>query len=76
MRAPICRSRGSPDIERWVTADGGARWRHVTVVAAGGTDNVRPVVPRGYTSGAMGLLWLRGDYRSYTTYRTSIAFLR
>jgi hypothetical protein len=64
------------EIERWVTGDGGLRWHHATVVRADGTDEVRPVVPRGYSGGPMGLLWLRGDYRSYTTYRTSIAFLR
>ena len=68
--------RGGWEIQRWVTGDGGAHWHRVTVVPADGTDNVRPVVPRGYTGGPMGLLWLRGDYRSYTTYRTSIAFLR
>lgn len=45
------------------------------MVGADSTDNVRPVVPRGYDGGAMGLLWLRGPYRSSTTYRTSIAFL-
>ena len=67
---------GGWEIQRWVTADGGARWHHQTVVPADGIDNVRPVVPRGYTNGPMGLLWVRGDYRSYTTYRTSIAFLR
>ncbi len=66
---------GGWEIQRWVTADGGARWAHRTVVAADATDNVRPVVPRGYAGGPMGLLWLRGAYNSYTTYRTSIAFL-
>jgi hypothetical protein len=67
---------GGWEIERWVTSDEGVRWTHSIVVAADQTDNVRPVVPRGYTGGPMGLLWLRGPYRSYTTYRTSVAFLR
>jgi hypothetical protein len=31
-------------------------------------------VPRGYTGGSMGLIWLRGVYGSYTDYGTSIAF--
>jgi hypothetical protein len=63
------------DIERWTTSDGGATWRHRTVVPAGGTDNVRPVVPRGSDGGPMSLLWLRGDYRGYTDYRTSVDYL-
>jgi hypothetical protein len=66
---------GGWEIQRWTTSDAGARWTHATVVGAGSTDNVRPVVPRGYDGGPMGLLWLRGPYGSYTTYRTSIAFL-
>ncbi|PZS09564.1 MAG: hypothetical protein DLM64_10300 [Solirubrobacterales bacterium] len=67
--------RSHYQIERWNTPDGGQSWSHAVVVR-GGKDNVRPVVPRGWTSGSMGLLWLRGDYRSYTTYRTSVAFER
>lgn len=68
-------ARGHYQIERWSTPDGGISWRHAVIVR-NRKDNVRPVVPRGWTSGPMGLLWLRGDYRSYTTYRTSIAFAR
>jgi hypothetical protein len=67
---------GGFDLECWTTDDGGHRWQHTTVVhAAKGLDNVRPVVPRGWTNRPMGLLWLRGDYDSYTTYKTSIAYL-
>jgi hypothetical protein len=33
-------------------------------------------VPRGWDRGPMSLLWLRGDYGSYTTYRTSVDYLR
>jgi hypothetical protein len=64
---------GGYEIQRWTTSDGGSRWQVRTVVPADGIDNVRPVVPRD--GGPIELLWLRGDYRSYTTYRTSIAFL-
>jgi hypothetical protein len=60
-------------IERWVTHNGGYTWSHAVVVPADGLDNVRPVVPRG--GGPVEVFFLRGDYRSYTTYRTSIAFL-
>ncbi len=62
-------------IERWTTPDTGNTWQR-SLVASGGVDNVRPVVPRGWSHGPMGLLWLRGRYRSYTTYGTSIAYLR
>lgn len=67
--------RGRFEIEKWSTGDGGQRWRHTTI-ARGGTDNVRPVVPGSSDGAPTGLLWLRGHYGSYTTYRTSIAFLR
>ena len=67
---------GGWEIERWVTSDGGASWRHTVIVPAGATDNVRPVVPRGWDSGPMRLLWLHGHYGDYTRYRTSIDYLR
>ena len=41
-----------------------------------GAGNVRPVVPRGGGAGLIKLLWLHGHYISYTSYRTSIAYLR
>ena len=67
---------GGFEIERWTTADGGLRWRRTVVVPAGGTDNVRPVVPRGWDRGPMSLLWLHGHYGYYTRYRTSVDYLR
>jgi BNR repeat-containing family member len=70
------KTRGSSEIEKWVTANGGYSWRHSTAVRAEGVGNVRPVVPWGAGSEGLGLLWLRGRYGSYTTYRTSIAYLR
>lgn len=65
--------RGGWEIQRWATTDDGGTWSHRTVVPADGTDNVRPVVPRGSAGGPMNLLWLRGPYNSYTSYRTTIA---
>jgi hypothetical protein len=64
------------EIERWTTPDGGGSWNYATVVRTRGSDNVRPVVPRGSDGGPMDLLWLHGKYRGYTRYRTSIAFAR
>jgi BNR repeat-containing family member len=68
--------RGGYEIERWQTPDGGTHWRHSVVVPADGTENVRPIVPRGWDSGPMRLLWLHGHYGTYTHYRTSIDYLR
>jgi hypothetical protein len=67
--------RGRFEIERWVTPDGGSHWHHVTVARSARADSVRPVVPRG-PAGPVALLWLSGRYRSYTTYRTSVAYRR
>ncbi len=68
--------RGWFEIERWQTLDGGYHWRHVTVVRTPGADDVRPVVPRGPAGGPIALLYLHGHYGSYTTYRTTIDYLR
>jgi hypothetical protein len=65
---------GGFEIERWATDDRGWHWRHTTLVPAGSTENVRPVVPRGWDDGPMSLLWLRGNYGSYSLYRTSIVY--
>ena len=68
---------GCDEIEKWTTVDGGANWLRLPVVPCRkGVDNVRPIVPRGWTGGPMGLLWLRGHYGSYTTYRTTVSFFR
>ncbi len=67
---------GGWEIERWTTDDGGFHWSHTVVVPADGTQNVRPVVPRGWDHGPMSLLWLHGHYGSYTDYHTSIDYLR
>ena len=61
-------------LERWSTPNGGVSWRHTPIVSTG-SDDVRPVVPRGADpSSPLGLLWLQGNYGSYTSYRTSIAY--
>lgn len=67
---------GGWEIQRWSTANGGSTWHRQTVAVADGTDNVRPVVPRGADAGSIGLLWLRGTYGRYTSYRPWIAFLK
>jgi hypothetical protein len=67
--------RGEFEIEKWNTDDGGNSWHERTLVRGGAMYNVRPVVVRGADGGPMSLLWLRGEYGSYTSYRTSIEFL-
>ena len=64
------------EIERWRTYDGGAHWRHVTIIRTPGADDVRPVLARGSNGGPMSLLWLSGHYGTYSDYRTSVAFGR
>lgn len=67
--------RGRFEIEQWRTGDAGRSWHHTVVARSADAGSVRPVVPRG-PAGPVKLLWLRGPYRSYTTYRTSVAYLR
>ncbi len=67
--------RGWFELERWTTMDGGFSWRYAIVARTRGSDNVRPLVPRGSAAGPVDVLWLHGHYRGFTDYRTSIAFL-
>ncbi|MEA2161468.1 MAG: hypothetical protein QOD66_3848 [Solirubrobacteraceae bacterium] len=66
---------GRFQIERWSTPNGGYRWHH-SIVVRDGVDDMRPVVPDGPGGDGIRLLWLQGRYGSFTSYRTSIAFLR
>jgi hypothetical protein len=55
-----------PELERWVTGDSGATWKKTVITANSAAMNTRPCVPRGYTSGDVGLIWLY--VRSYTNW--------
>jgi PKD repeat protein len=63
------------EVETWTTPDGGDTWTVEAVTSGSDTKNVRPVSPRGMLpfSGDMGVLWMRGRYRYFLTYETSIA---
>ncbi|HEX6053895.1 MAG TPA: BNR-4 repeat-containing protein [Gemmatimonadaceae bacterium] len=63
------------EIETWTTPDGGDTWSVEAVTAGSDTKNVRPVSPRGMLpfSSDMSVLWMRGRYRYFLTYETSIA---
>lgn len=63
------------DLERWITTDGGPTWFHQTIASVAGQKNLRPVVPRNRRAESVAVLWPRGQYRRYTDYETSIAFV-
>jgi hypothetical protein len=56
------------------TADDGATWLWSPVTYDSSLDNLRPVVPRGNAGSAI-VVWMRGRYRSYTNYNSSIVGL-
>ncbi len=65
---------GTHEIETWQTPDGGATWTRQAVTSESSVENVRPVAPRGLRSFAddMSLVWMRGDYEHWLSYRTNI----
>ena len=65
---------GMHEIETWRTPDGGATWTQTAVTSGSSVENVRPVAPRGLRSFAddMSVVWMRGDYEHWLTYRTNI----
>ncbi len=66
------------EIERWVTADGGATWESEAVTGGSRANNIRPVVPEisavnpGTTEPPSTLFWMNGSYVDYGEYSTSI----
>jgi hypothetical protein len=59
-------------IERMTTRDGGRSWRRTWMTSGPHTNNLRPVVPRNLPRGKDELLWMRGSYGRFFTFRTSI----
>lgn len=55
------------EIFKGVTRDGGKTWKWDPVTRDSDMDNIRPIVPNGLTDRDM-VLWLRGEYYSYTHY--------
>ena len=56
------------------TSDGGANWTWKSITYDSSVDNLRPIVPRGAKNIAT-LLWVRGQYNSYTNYNACIVGL-
>ncbi|MEA2193487.1 MAG: hypothetical protein QOI73_3608 [Solirubrobacteraceae bacterium] len=59
-------------VQRWRTADRGRTW-HFRSVDLGSQpgDALRPIAPR-HAPSERDVLWMHGDYRGYTDYRTDI----
>lgn len=57
------------------TPDGGASWTWRALTRDSKADNLRPIIPAGQGKAAV-VLWLRGDYRSYTDYRLEVLGMR
>jgi hypothetical protein len=58
---------GRYEIHRGVTSDWGKTWSWTAVTEDSQSDNLRPIVPSGDYTGEV-VLWLRGEYRSFTDY--------
>ncbi len=60
------------EIFRGRTLDGGQSWQFIPVTRNSSTDNLRPLMPSGAAGQTRVLLWLRGQYRSYTDYQLQV----
>jgi hypothetical protein len=59
------------EIYKGVTDDAGATWDWSAITENSTMDNVRPVVPE-WDDENTALLWMRGEYNSYTNFDTDI----
>jgi hypothetical protein len=62
------------EIFEGTTPDGGSSWSWSPITYGSSVDNVRPVMPRGKMGKTL-LLWMRGEYKSYTEYNMRIVGL-
>jgi putative BNR repeat neuraminidase/PKD domain-containing protein len=60
------------EVERWRTRDGGRSWSRRPITSDSPVNNVRPVRPRGLPRGKEEVIWMRGHYRRYTSFQTSV----
>lgn len=64
---------GTHEIERWATKDNGSTWESQPITSKSAKKNFRPVTVRGYPGqGPLSVLWMSGDYTSYTNFATSL----
>jgi hypothetical protein len=59
------------EIYRGVTDDGGHSWRWTAVTDNSTADHLRPVIP-DWPGSRRAVLWMNGDYPSYTAYDTDL----
>ncbi len=62
---------GAHEIYKASTVDGGGRWTYSAITANSPEGNYRPFVPGGHGSNPC-LLWFRGSYPTYSSYKTHI----
>jgi BNR repeat-containing family member len=62
-------------IERWRTRDGGRTWLHAPIATTLATGSIRPFSPRGLHRGEREVLWLRGSYGHFRSFRTWVVRL-
>jgi hypothetical protein len=62
------------EIFEGTTSNDGSSWSWSPITYQSSADNLRPIVPRG-TGRETVILWMRGEYNSYTNYNTSIVGL-
>lgn len=67
----INRSGGKHEIEVWVTPDGGQSWSVRALTQNSGSDNLRPVSPRGLFDFEQ-VLWFAGTRLGWRSFRTDI----
>ncbi len=64
------------EVERWTTPNGGRTWLVEPITSNSTELNVRPFKPVGLRgNGPMSVLWMAGEYPSYTDFRTRIMAL-
>ncbi|MEZ5401834.1 MAG: BNR-4 repeat-containing protein [Bryobacteraceae bacterium] len=62
------------EVFRGVTSDGGRTWAWTPVTRDSAFDNIRPLVPI-WKPGRTALLWLRGEFRTYTDFSLDVVGL-
>lgn len=64
------------EIFKYTTEDKGQNWKEQAITWNSPADivNVRPIVPRNHKKGFFDVIWMRGKYRYYQDYHTSLVF--
>jgi hypothetical protein len=63
------------ELFRATTTDGGQSWQFAPITSNSTVDNLRPLVPPPGADGRRALIWLRGVYRSYTSYQQELVMV-